>query len=290
MTEAEAGVNSSPVPGTDNDATAVQVGEKLRAARETLRLTVKDLAQRLCLGNRQVEALETGDLTALPGKTFVRGFVRNYAQAVQLDPVPLLALLDQVRDLKSPTLDLPESTHIIISGQGRTAKLNRNALLAGMILVLIACALYFLPDDLFPERARAPSKREIASSSEPLHVPDAAMAEAGAVQADTPETAAPPSPAVPASQVSSSAASPASGDGNALRFAFGMESWVEVRDRDGKLLMARLNAPGEVKEVAGAPPFAVVIGNAAHVTLTYKGQPVVLKPGTGNGVARLTLP
>jgi cytoskeleton protein RodZ len=61
------------------------VGEQLRAARKARLLEVADVAQALKLGPRQVEALENGDWEGLPGATFVRGFVRNYARLVQID-------------------------------------------------------------------------------------------------------------------------------------------------------------------------------------------------------------
>ena len=47
-----------------------------------------DVAQTLKLGVRQVEALENGDWGGLPGATFIRGFVRNYARLVQVDAAP----------------------------------------------------------------------------------------------------------------------------------------------------------------------------------------------------------
>src|SRR5438105_945043 len=43
----------------------------------------------------QVEALESGDYARLPQGTFLRGFVRNYAKALGLDPESLLARLAQ---------------------------------------------------------------------------------------------------------------------------------------------------------------------------------------------------
>ena len=48
--------------------------------------------------------------------------------------------------------------------------------------------------------------------------------------------------------------------------------------------------PGRTTQaIAGSPPLDVVIGNAADVTLTWKGQRVDLAPYTRGNVARLTL-
>jgi len=73
--------------------------------------------------------------------------------------------------------------------------------------------------------------------------------------------------------------------------AFDGDSWVEVRDASGKNVFSRMNHAGSVQEVQGQAPFSLVIGNAASVRLTWKGQPVNLASYLKNGsqVARLTV-
>ena len=65
-------------------------GALLGAAREAQNLSVADVARQLKLSRAQVEALEAGDYEQLPGPVFVRGFIRNYARLLKLDPEPLL--------------------------------------------------------------------------------------------------------------------------------------------------------------------------------------------------------
>src|SRR5205085_6670014 len=43
----------------------------------------------------QIEALESGDYARLPKGTFLRGFVRNYAKMLGLDPESVLSQLAQ---------------------------------------------------------------------------------------------------------------------------------------------------------------------------------------------------
>jgi cytoskeleton protein RodZ len=95
----DAGVasNARPGPGT--------AGAKLRAAREAAGLSVDAVAQQLKLAPRQVRALEEDAWERLPGRTFVRGFARNYARFVRLDPDAVLALLPAAD--ASPALDRP---------------------------------------------------------------------------------------------------------------------------------------------------------------------------------------
>src|SRR6266705_2330732 len=56
-------------------------------------MSLDEVAQQLKLAPRQVIALEDEDFAQLPGRTFVRGFVRNYARLLNLNGDELLALL-----------------------------------------------------------------------------------------------------------------------------------------------------------------------------------------------------
>ena len=66
-------------------------------------------------------------------------------------------------------------------------------------------------------------------------------------------------------------------------------SWTEIRDRSGRVLIAKMMRAGEQQTVSGAPPFDVVIGNSADVKLSYRGQPVDLAALSRGNVARFTL-
>ena len=66
-------------------------GEILRKAREARGESLGDVAQILKLSSHQIDALESGRFNVLPGATFVRGFLRNYARYLGVDPEPLLA-------------------------------------------------------------------------------------------------------------------------------------------------------------------------------------------------------
>ncbi len=60
-------------------------GELLKAERIKRDLTVQDIAQALKLSARTITLIEAGDLEQLPSKTFVRGFVKGYADYLKID-------------------------------------------------------------------------------------------------------------------------------------------------------------------------------------------------------------
>jgi len=63
---------------------------------------VADVAAQLRISARQVQALEADRYADLPGAVFVRGFIRNYARVLKLDPVPLLHALEPALAQEAP--------------------------------------------------------------------------------------------------------------------------------------------------------------------------------------------
>jgi len=293
------------------------VGERLRTAREARGMAVADVAAVLKLSPRQIHALEAGDWSALPGNAFIRGFVRNYARAVTLDAEALLADLE-APVIQPPRLDLPQNISAVMPPTGQAQKRDYAAVLAGLVLVAVAVVAYFVvPPDFWrsvssepaattevarepvavpvvtqpaagePVQAAAPSASEAAVAPAAV-AGDAATPAAAASGTPAPQAPATETPPVAAPVAAAVAALPAA-SAQALRFRFEQPSWVEIRDRSGQIIHSELNAAGSELAVEGRPPFALVVGNASHVALSYKGRPVELQPRSKDDVARLTV-
>ena len=67
-----------------------------------------------------------------------------------------------------------------------------------------------------------------------------------------------------------------------------MPALLKVPERV-QVAASRLNPAGSEREVEGVPPFTLVVGNASHVKLTYKGRDVALEPRSKDDVARVNL-
>jgi transcriptional regulator with XRE-family HTH domain len=80
-----------------NMALADGLGEFLRRERELRHISLDDVAERTKISRRYLEAIEEGRYDRLPGETFVRGFIRSYAQSVGLDPEDTLLIYNQSR-------------------------------------------------------------------------------------------------------------------------------------------------------------------------------------------------
>lgn len=70
-------------------------GELLRSERMKKNLTIQDVSSSLKLSPRTITAIENGDLSQLPAKTFVRGFVRSYGDYLKLDITYVLNLFQE---------------------------------------------------------------------------------------------------------------------------------------------------------------------------------------------------
>ncbi len=65
-------------------------GRLLHQARKDLRLAPEDVAQILHLSSKQIIALEQDDYKNLPGPTYIRGYLRSYAQLLGLSAEKVL--------------------------------------------------------------------------------------------------------------------------------------------------------------------------------------------------------
>src|SRR5439155_26246598 len=144
---------------------ASTAGAQLRAAREALGLSQDAVAQQLKLAPRQVRAIEEDDYARLPGRTFVRGFVRNYARLVHLDPGAVVAGSPRV-DGTSP-LDRPSLTAVsrpmaeLPVASGRRNSPTRWLIPLILIAIVAAAGVYEFT------RAPSPSRRVAVENAAP---------------------------------------------------------------------------------------------------------------------------
>lgn len=82
-------------------------GELLKAERIKKDLKTQDVAYALKLNNRTIQAIESGDIENLPSKTFIRGFVKSYAEYLKLDSNAVLKQFQEEMGSTSPVPRVP---------------------------------------------------------------------------------------------------------------------------------------------------------------------------------------
>ena len=98
-------------------------------------------------------------------------------------------------------------------------------------------------------------------------------------------------PVPPAMGPAGSAGLPPAPGTQRLAFEFEQDSWVEIKDSQGRIVHSQLHRAGSADDVdvGGKPPYALVIGNAGKVKLRFNDRQVDLSPFVKISVARLSL-
>lgn len=281
MNEAEAADKAIPV------AAPQRPGRTLGDARVAKGLTVAEVAAQLKLSVSQVVALEADDYDRLPGPVFVRGFVRNYARLLDLVPEKFADSVDLPHATMPASAAIPLSREIPFPAGKSPNWLPYAAGLVILVGIIAIYELFYAVPQIVTVSVVQPA---VEPALQPTPVADGIPAVSGVVVANPPPMAAEESePPVPATEKPTEVPVQKRSDMAELRFAFVSASWVEVRDRNERVLFSQLNPAGSEQQVSGRPPLSVVIGNARDVRLTYNGNPVDLAPHTRVEVARFTL-
>lgn len=165
-----------------------RTGDRLRLAREAAGLSLADVATRTRITQRHLEAIEKSDFSGLPGRTYVTGFARAYARAVDLPEAEIGASVR--RELEEEEYGRPSYEAYEPTDPARlpTARLTWTLVIVALVLVSAYGVWRFLsvePDEaLIAAQNRAAEESEAPSAAA---TPAAkAATKAGAIPADAP--------------------------------------------------------------------------------------------------------
>ena len=258
---------------------------------------IEALAAALKVPAKKLEALEAGRYGELPDLVFARALASSACRHLKVDPAPIL---QQIPAGVTPALGdsgMAINTPFKSASGGGSAHpvgwLSRPAVLAAMVLMMGALVLMFLPDvaPLAEPEVNAPVASAIPSeSSVPMPaVPD----EGSAVSASTNATAAAPSVSVPAGTpglLQPAEINAVSGDAvdttKVLAIRATGESWIEVTNGTGVVVIQRMLKAGDMVDFSAAPPYSVVVGRVGNAEVEVRGRTFDATPFARNGVAR----
>lgn len=323
-------MSENPIPeaangaGEGQSAPAESPAGLLRSKREEKGLSLDDAAQLLKLQRRQVVAIEEGDFLSLGSAAHVRGFVRNYARHLDLDPEMVLGQIEHQVPLQRHELHGPGNTGVAMPTPGGRRPLAWALAASPLVLVALGLGILYAFGINF-DRWRTPSVEPAAEPgavapsapvAAPSRTPVVAPAPATApgplapvaapvvavpaptltpptfIQAGTAGTPPSASASVPKALAPANAAANVPANATAphrIVLNFLQDSWVEIKQGDGHTLISQRVPGGSTRIVEGKPPFSVTIGNAHSVQLQYDDHGVDLAPHTKVDVARLTL-
>jgi cytoskeletal protein RodZ len=228
------------------DFTDMPVGEILRRTREYYGLSLHEVESVLRIRACQLEALETGDLSKLPGRVYAIGFVRTYAEYLGLegDKVVHLFKNQAVGNKSRPELSFPIAAS--------ESKLPNKIILVGSFIAFIT--VIYLWSSL--------------SNFKPLQseVPPVPASLQTAAYYD-----------YPLKEEYLSSLSPASGQAdelihNQMVINIIESTWIEIRNAKGDALLSRVLNPGDSYTVPYEQGLVLDAGNAAGIELILDGN------------------
>ncbi|MEO7795282.1 MAG: RodZ domain-containing protein [Thermoanaerobaculia bacterium] len=274
-------------------------GSWLRHQREARSVSMREIADNSKISLRYLEALEQDRFDVLPAPVFARGFLREYARVVGLNP-------DEVVNLYLVALEerAEGSRRVERAKPARSESLSRSpsslgyGLLLGLAVVLfvgIAALLSFLAERrrATPTQSRlvAPATMATPVQETPAPGPASALAE-GKTGAALPDSFALPAtvpggesalaPTAPSALPVTGSPTPAAPFRVVLNF--NQDCWMESVV-DGNRRTSELKAAGETVQLEAFQTVVLTLGNSHALTVEVEGVPFAL-PESATRVVR----
>ncbi|MDT8901365.1 RodZ domain-containing protein [Anaeroselena agilis] len=249
------------------------VGELLRTEREKQNMTVKDIEKATSIRALYIQAIEDGKYDVLPGEVYLKGFIRNYASYLGLNPQQVL---DVYRDNQSPQApqpaapstpaasSMPPKVEAGREGQGG-GSLGRWVIILVVLAVLVGAGWAVMNHfNRTPAPQTSPPQAKVQPTPAPAPVP-------------VPAPQKTPAPAPAAKPI-------------VVVAKYTAECWTRVT-ADGREVYEGIPRVGETLTWNATRTMDVHVGNAAGIELTYNGQPqgriggdgeVIMKSFTAN--------
>lgn len=268
-------------------------GALLRAAREAAGVHIAALAAALKVPVKKLEALEDDRFDLLLDTVFVRALASSVCRTLKLDPTQVLQRLPSARAIQPDYTAGCINTPFRCPGDGRgpalLMQISRPSVLAGLALLLGALVLIFLPNIEQNSVSSRPGSDSALTKSEPGDpVPVAAANEAVKETPAASTEQISPSNLVDSVAASSDPVTPIlrTALNGIVTFRAKGESWIEVTDAKGSVLLRRTLTSGETAGVSGALPLTTVVGRADVMQVQIRGQAFDLTAVARDNVAR----
>jgi cytoskeleton protein RodZ len=277
-------------------------GDILRYERERQGLSIERAAELSKIKPSVLLAIESGDTHSIPS-VYLRGYIRNYAHYLGLDPGRLEQHMAHVKSSDPEVRSVfelrpkPAGTERWLKA---TSYLAASALIATLAWQFTHEAVRFSQGDAGMSRGTAPGPDTVpdSESGEESSPPSAKRHLNASIASIEMLKQGSPSPVVEDTRTPWNTLDDVSGPTSSsllpdpqhgLRVTTSADTWVEILDADGAQLEMDLIRADESRLYDGKQPFRVLIGRASAVNLQLDGEAVDLAPYTRGNVARMTL-
>lgn len=276
-----------PNPISESTSTATSSpGTLLQEARERAGLSQQEVAKELHMSLTKVKAIEANEYTQLKSDTFIRGYLRAYANYLKLDCAPVI----QAYQIHARTKGwVPESQYQIPKETNSKKLWIFVGGLFAFLLVLWLISVWFFDNHVErPHTAPAviaPVAPPTAMTSDNENVEktlenteqETDVIDEQAVDSTPPKNTETPVDNQP-QEAEPVAAMQSAATLDTLRLTFNAECWLEVSDSQGDVLATELQRADTSVTLTGKAPFTVKLGDARAVQMTLNGTDVAINP------------
>lgn len=140
------------------------IGTTLREARERRGLALSDVERETCIRAANLAAIEEDRFDDLPGDVYAAGFVRSYANLLELDGDRYAERFWELRHSAPTAPSLPP----LLRRDARRLPISRRALVAAVLVVLVAAVAFALARR---DRSAEPAAEEPPAAAPVPHAP-----------------------------------------------------------------------------------------------------------------------
>ncbi|MBE9532674.1 MAG: helix-turn-helix domain-containing protein [Proteobacteria bacterium] len=299
---------------TNDDVVIVEnsstVGQQLKQAREAKKITIAEVAAQLRLTKDFISYLETNQWDKLHGRAYARGYFSSYVSFLSLPQDELLAAFNLEYKVSEPEVHTHQLT------------LQKKSRLAPFLLILTVLILTWFAyqqwqitaieesneteveiandhesEDAFSSSvveplAVAENERVVIENGESLTEIEQVVEEELTTIDDKTVDNVEDVVVVPESQaeiIDDAVVNDTVAENVIIELHFSEDSWVEVVDADGQVLIKKIGKADKKIVLSGRPPLTVLLGHASAVTVKYNDEDIDTAQYTKSDVARFSL-
>lgn len=265
--------------------TDLTVGEILQRARLQKGISIEDLEIAIRVSAAHIRAIEEGRLDVLPGRVYALGFIRSYAEYVELDGDKIIGLLKRQSGAKIEPKDItPAQSPMLEDYSLPTGKMF------GILIVLFLLAVgfrNFYSNENYISNDDIPSvPKDLVEQTTLLSKPAIDVSKVAATtQSTLPENASGSSTEATLTQPE-----PVPANNNQIVLRAKENVWLEIRNSSRKTVFSRVLSVGEEYWI---PPeqtdLVMTLGNAGGLEIVVDGQALPLLGKTGQVIRNVIL-
>ena len=276
------------------------IGEKLKTQRELIGFSLEDVERQIHVKPRYLRAMEEGRFDDLPSSVQGRGMLNNYAEALLMDPEPLLLtfaeeLQSRLKEKQAQQPDLVRRTDTELKEPSWMHRVfSQHLIVSALFAIVLAVIIVWSTAQVMQQRAleaqTTPNIPGVADmllpSDTPTFTPEptATVNPQAGIEVEIEDTAESP-PEEEEAEDTEITPLPVEEGAIQIQLVIKQRAWVQITVDEEEVFNGRM-LPGSVHVFSGEERIEILTGNAAGVSVFY-GEREIGTLGVYGGVANL---